>query len=84
MQNLFSIRVDSLRIAGGILLFSIAFDMMYAKIPGERITEEEISQRDLSVERTRRYLDLSDSSSTSGWARYNQYSSSFNGWSTNY
>lgn len=42
--NLFSISVDSLRIAGGILLFSIAFDMMYAKIPGERITEEEISQ----------------------------------------
>ena len=42
--NLFSISIDSLRIAGGILLFSIAFDMMYAKIPRERITEEEISQ----------------------------------------
>jgi multiple antibiotic resistance protein len=42
--NLFSISVDSLRIAGGLLLFSIAFDMMYAKISGERITEEEISQ----------------------------------------
>jgi multiple antibiotic resistance protein len=36
--------VSSLQIAGGLLLFSIAFDMMYAKISGERITEEEISQ----------------------------------------
>jgi multiple antibiotic resistance protein len=42
--NLFSINVDSLRVAGGILLFSIAFDMMHAKISGESITEEEISQ----------------------------------------
>ncbi|AKB50277.1 Multiple antibiotic resistance protein [Methanosarcina barkeri str. Wiesmoor] len=41
--NLFSISVDSLRIAGGILLFSIAFDMMHAKISKGRITEEEIS-----------------------------------------
>jgi multiple antibiotic resistance protein len=42
--NLFSINVDSLRVAGGILLFSISFDMMHAKISGESITEEEISQ----------------------------------------
>jgi multiple antibiotic resistance protein len=42
--NLFSISVDSLRIAGGLLLFSIAFDMMHAKISRESITEEEISQ----------------------------------------
>ena len=42
--NLFSISVDSLRVAGGILLFSIAFDMMHAKISRESITEEEISQ----------------------------------------
>jgi multiple antibiotic resistance protein len=42
--NLFSISVDSLRIAGGILLFSIAFDMMHAKISSESITQEEISQ----------------------------------------
>ena len=41
--NLFSISVDSLRVAGGILLFSIAFDMMHAKISKGRITEEEIS-----------------------------------------
>ena len=32
MLNLFSISVDSLRVAGGILLFSISFDMMHAKV----------------------------------------------------
>lgn len=42
--KLFSINVDSLRVAGGILLFSIAFDMMHAKVSGESITEEEITQ----------------------------------------
>jgi multiple antibiotic resistance protein len=42
--NLFSVSVDSLRVAGGLLLFSIAFDMMYAKVSRESITEEEISQ----------------------------------------
>jgi len=42
--KLFSISVDSLRIAGGILLFSIAFDMMHAKVSRESITEEEITQ----------------------------------------
>ncbi len=42
--ELFSISVDSLRVAGGILLFSIAFDMMHAKVSRESITEEEISQ----------------------------------------
>src|SRR5690606_17065678 len=47
--NLFSISVDSLRVAGGLLLFSIAFDMMHAKISRESITDEEISE---SQERT--------------------------------
>jgi len=42
--NLFSISVDSLRVAGGILLFSISFDMMHAKVSRGSITEEEISQ----------------------------------------
>jgi multiple antibiotic resistance protein len=42
--NIFSVSVDSLRIAGGILLFSIAFDMMHAKVSRESITDEEISQ----------------------------------------
>jgi len=41
--DLFKINIDSLRIAGGILLFGIAFDMMHAKISRESITEEEIS-----------------------------------------
>ncbi len=41
--NLFNISVDALRIVGGLLLFSIAFDMMHAKISRESITEEEIS-----------------------------------------
>jgi multiple antibiotic resistance protein len=42
--NIFSISVDSLRVAGGLLLFSIAFDMMHANVSRESITEEEISQ----------------------------------------
>ena len=42
--HLFNISIDSLRIAGGLLLFGIAFDMMHAKISRESITEEEISQ----------------------------------------
>ncbi|KKH96041.1 MarC family transcriptional regulator [Methanosarcina sp. 1.H.T.1A.1] len=42
--QLFSISVDSLRVAGGLLLFSIAFDMMHAKVSRESITEEEITQ----------------------------------------
>lgn len=42
--NLFSVSVDSLRVAGGLLLFSIAFDMMHAKVSRESITDEEISQ----------------------------------------
>lgn len=42
--NIFSISVDSLRVAGGLLLFSIAFDMMHAKVSRESITEEEITQ----------------------------------------
>lgn len=47
--NLFNISVDSLRVAGGILLFSIGFDMIHAKVSRESITDEEISQ---SQERT--------------------------------
>ncbi len=42
--KIFSISVDSLRVAGGLLLFSIAFDMMHAKVSRESITEEEITQ----------------------------------------
>jgi len=35
MLRLFSINVDSLRVAGGILLFKVAFDMMMAHISRE-------------------------------------------------
>lgn len=41
--NLFSISVDALRVVGGVLLFTIAFDMMHAKISRQSITSEEIS-----------------------------------------
>lgn len=44
LLGVFGINVDSLRIAGGILLFTIAFDMMHAKISAESITEEEINR----------------------------------------
>lgn len=40
--DMFSIRVDSLRIAGGILLFTISFDMIQARTSRESITEKEI------------------------------------------
>ncbi|WP_370573150.1 MarC family protein [Methanomethylovorans sp.] len=44
MLDLFGITVDSLRIAGGILLFHVALDMMFAKVSRESITENEISE----------------------------------------
>lgn len=44
LLKIFSINVDSLRVAGGILLFTIALDMMHAQISKESITEEEIHQ----------------------------------------
>lgn len=44
MLRLFSINVDSLRVAGGILLFKVAFDMMMAHISRESITQGEINE----------------------------------------
>ncbi len=44
MLKIFSINVDSLRVAGGILLFTIAFDMMHAQISRESITEKEMQE----------------------------------------
>lgn len=44
MLRLFGISVDSLRVAGGILLFKVAFDMMMAQISRESITQDEIKQ----------------------------------------
>lgn len=49
MLDLFGITVDSLRIAGGILLFHVALDMMFAKVSRESITENEIHE---SLERS--------------------------------
>jgi multiple antibiotic resistance protein len=49
----FGITVDSLRVAGGVLLFLVAIDMLHAKISRESITSEEIrsavSKEDVSV-----------------------------------
>jgi len=39
----FSITVDSLRVAGGILLFLVAIDMIFARATRESITSEELS-----------------------------------------
>ncbi|RZN66761.1 MAG: NAAT family transporter [Candidatus Methanolliviera hydrocarbonicum] len=38
----FGITVDCLRVAGGILLFTVALDMMHAKVSRESVTAEEI------------------------------------------
>lgn len=45
----FNITVDSLRVAGGILLFMIAIDMLHARVSRESVTPEEVkdaSKRD--------------------------------------
>jgi len=41
--EMFGIHVDSLRVAGGLLLLKIAFDMMFARVSGESVTEKEIT-----------------------------------------
>jgi multiple antibiotic resistance protein len=49
----FGVTVDSLRVAGGILLFIVALDMLHARIPRESVTTEEIKdatqREDISV-----------------------------------
>ncbi|SFM57355.1 multiple antibiotic resistance protein [Methanolobus profundi] len=40
--NFFGVSIDSLRVAGGVLLFVVAFDMILAKVSRESITEKEI------------------------------------------
>lgn len=40
--NLFMITADSLRVAGGILLFLVAIDMLFARTTRESITSEEL------------------------------------------
>ena len=49
LSALFNITVDHLRVAGGILLFLVAMDMLFARMTRESITSEELSdaaQRD--------------------------------------
>ncbi|MCZ7362440.1 MAG: NAAT family transporter [Candidatus Methanoperedens sp.] len=43
LQKLFNITVDHLRVAGGILLFVVAMDMLFARPTRESITSEEIT-----------------------------------------
>jgi multiple antibiotic resistance protein len=43
IMGFFGITVDSLRIAGGILLFLVAIDMLFARTTRESITSEELS-----------------------------------------
>ncbi len=40
--DMLGIRIDSLRVAGGILLFKIAFDMIFARMSRESVTEKEV------------------------------------------
>ncbi|TGC11542.1 MarC family protein [Methanolobus halotolerans] len=47
--DFFGITIDSLRVAGGILLFVVAFDMILAKVSRESITKGEI---DKSIDRS--------------------------------
>lgn len=44
LLDIFGINVDLLRIAGGVLLFHVALDMMLAKVSRESITQNEINQ----------------------------------------
>ncbi len=43
LKALFNITVDHLRVAGGVLLFLVAMDMLFARTTRESITNEEIS-----------------------------------------
>nr|WP_321497917.1 MarC family protein [uncultured Methanolobus sp.] len=40
----FGVDIDSLRVAGGMLLLTVAFDMIHAKVSRESITEVEINK----------------------------------------
>lgn len=42
--DFFGITIDELRVAGGLLLFVVAFDMILAKVSRESITEKEIDK----------------------------------------
>lgn len=42
LQNFFQITVNHLRVAGGVLLFLVAMDMLFGRITRESITSEEL------------------------------------------
>ncbi len=42
--NFFGVSIDALRVAGGVLLFTVAFDMILAKVSRESITDTEINK----------------------------------------
>ncbi|MBI4826189.1 MAG: MarC family protein [Nitrospirae bacterium] len=42
IMRFFSITVDSLRVAGGVLLFLIAIDMLHGRVSRESVTPEEV------------------------------------------
>ncbi|MCG7849701.1 MAG: MarC family protein [ANME-2 cluster archaeon] len=44
LLDVFGINVNHLKVAGGILLFTIAFDMMHARISHESVTIKEIQE----------------------------------------
>jgi len=51
--KLFSVNIDSLRVAGGILLLAVALDMLHARVSRESVTNGEIKEanekEDISV-----------------------------------
>ncbi len=53
LQNLFQITVNHLRVAGGVLLFLVAMDMLFGRITRESITSEELKdaaqREDISI-----------------------------------
>ncbi len=44
LLKLFNITADSLRVAGGVLLFLVAIDMLFARTTRESITSEELNE----------------------------------------
>jgi len=53
----FGVTVDSLRVAGGVLLFVVALDMLHARVPRESVTAEEIKKMP-QKEKIYRYFPL--------------------------
>ena len=51
--TLFSITIPAFRIAGGLLLFRVAFNMLYGVTPGTKSTEQEKEETLERVESTR-------------------------------